>query len=80
VVLQQANGLNQQYGVWKLLVAACDGVHSMIANQDVEMMREGALQSSRESVCVDGIHMFGPISLTGADTEGRLLEALAVPY
>jgi hypothetical protein len=52
----------------------------MIANQDVEMMREGALRSSRESVCVDGIHMFGPVSLTGADTEGRLLEALAVPY
>jgi hypothetical protein len=70
VGLLQANGLNQQYGVWKPLVAACDGAHSMIANRDVEMTREGALRSSRESVYGDGIHIFGPISLTAANTEG----------
>ena len=61
-------------------MAACDGVHSMIGNRDVEMMREGALRSSRERVCVDGIHMFGPTFLTAADIEGRLLDALTAPY
>jgi hypothetical protein len=52
----------------------------MIGNQDAEMMKEGALRSSRESVCVDGIHMFGPVSLTAVNTERRLLEVLTSPY
>jgi len=80
VVPLQASGLNQQYGVWKLLVAACDGARSMIGNQDVEMMREGVLRSSRGNVCVDGIHVFGPAFLTAADIEVRLLKALTSPY
>jgi hypothetical protein len=80
VGLPLANGLNLQYEVWKLLAAAYDGVHSMIENQDVEMMTEGALQSSRGSIYADGIHMGGRLSLTGSDTEGRLLETLTASH
>lgn len=78
--LPLANGLNLQYEVWKLLAATYDGVHLMIENQDVEMTTEGALQSSRGSIYADGIHMAGRLSLTGSDTEGRLLETLTASH
>jgi hypothetical protein len=61
-------------------VAACDGVHSTIGNQDVGTMMGGALQSSRGSVCVDGVYLSGRISVSSPRIERGPLNILTVSY